>query len=163
MIRLAKAADAPAIADIYNPYILETTVTFEEVPVIASDIAERMQAVQDHGLPWLVAERDDVVVGYAYASPWRSRAAYRNSVEVSIYLAPTAARSGIGTALYEDLFARLQAKRVHAVIGGVTLPNPASVAFHERMGMRKVAHFEEVGYKFERWLDVGYWQLLFAQ
>jgi phosphinothricin acetyltransferase len=138
-------------------------VTFEEVPVTTGDIADRLRTVLDHGLPWLVAERDDVVVGYAYASPWRSRTAYRNSVEVSIYLAPPAARSGIGTALYEDLFARLKLKGVHAVIGGVTLPNPASVAFHEKMGMRKVAHFEEVGYKFERWLDVGYWQLCFSQ
>ena len=97
--------------------------------------------------------------GYAYAAPWRARAAYRHSVETSIYLAPGAGGRGLGARLYRALFAALPS-HVHAAIGGVSLPNPASVALHERLGFRKVAHFREVGRKFGRWIDVGYWQRL---
>ena len=109
-------------------------------------------------LPWLVAEQTDQVIGYAYASKWKERCAYRYSVESTVYLDPSFTGQGIGTKLYEALLAILQRNSIHIVIGGIALPNPASVALHERLGFNKVAHFKEVGYKFNRWVDVGYWE-----
>jgi phosphinothricin acetyltransferase len=157
-LRDAIPDDAPAIAAIYNPYITGTTISFEEEPVHDAEMARRVAEVQAAGLPWLVAELDGAVVGYAYATKWRVRHAYRHSVESSVYLAPAAERRGVGTALYEALLERLRAGGYHLVIGGIALPNAASVALHEKMGYEKAAHFKEVGYKFGRWLDVGYWQ-----
>jgi phosphinothricin acetyltransferase len=157
-LRDAIADDARAIAAIYNPYILNTTISFEEEAVTDAAMAQRIADVQGGGLPWLVAERDGKVLGYAYATKWRVRHAYRFSVESSVYLAPEAARQGVGTALYTALLAQLAERGVHLVIGGIALPNDASVALHEKMGYEKVAHFREVGFKFGRWLDVGYWQ-----
>jgi len=157
-IRPAVAGDAAALARIYDPYVRATTVTFEEEPVAPEEMASRLRAVLSGGLPWLVAEQDGQVVGYAYASPWKSRAAYRFAVEVTVYLAPGFTRRGWGTRLYEELFARLRERGVHTVVGGITLPNDASVALHERLGLVKVAHFREIGFKLGRWIDVGYWQ-----
>jgi phosphinothricin acetyltransferase len=157
-IRSAHADDAKAISAIYNPYILNTTISFEEEAVTDAAMAQRIADVQGGGLPWLVAERDGKVLGYAYATKWRVRHAYRFSVESSVYLAPEAARQGVGSALYTALLAQLAERGVHLVIGGIALPNDASVALHEKMGYEKVAHFREVGFKFGRWLDVGYWQ-----
>lgn len=158
LVRDADASDAAAVAGIYNHYITETVVTFEESEVAASEMARRMADVQGANLPWLVATLGERVVGYAYASPWRTRSAYRFSVEVTVYVDHARPRSGIGSALYTELFARLEARGAHAVIGGITLPNAASVALHERFGMQKVAHFREVGFKFGEWRDVGYWE-----
>ena len=121
----------------------------------AAEMQARMSAVAELGYPWLVAEADDAVVGYAYANRWRERSAYRFSVESTVYLAQHAS----GRGLYQALFDELRQRDVHVVIGGITLPNPASVALHEKMGMRKVAEFPEVGFKQGQWLDVGYWQL----
>ena len=161
-IRSAHADDAKAIAAIYNPYILTTTISLEEEAVTDAAIAQRIADVQAGGLPWLVAERDGKVLGYAYATKWRVRHAYRFSVESSVYLAPEAARQGVGSALYTALLQQLAERGVHLVIGGIALPNDASVALHEKMGYEKVAHFREVGFKFDRWLDVGYWQKTLA-
>jgi phosphinothricin acetyltransferase len=161
-IRTAHDDDAQAIAAIYNPYILNTTISFEEEPVSDAAMAQRVADVQSGGLPWLVAERDGKLLGYAYATKWRVRHAYRFSVESSVYLAPEAARQGVGTALYTALLQQLAGRGVHLVIGGIALPNDASVALHEKMGYEKVAHFREVGFKFDRWLDVGYWQRTLA-
>lgn len=158
-IRDAALHDAPAIADIYNPYVLNTTISFEEEAVSSDEIAKRMTQVQQQGLPYLVLETNEEVQGYAYATPWRVRKAYRYSVEVTVYLKADALGQGYGTALYQALFIRLKAMGVHAVIGGITQPNPASVALHEKLGMRQVALFPEVGFKFGAWRDVGYWQL----
>lgn len=124
-----------------------------------SDIQRRIENVQGVGLPWLVAVEDDAVVGYAYATKWKERSAYRFSVEVSVYLSHQMQGRGLGAKLYEAIFSRLKEGGINAVIGGITLPNPASVALHEKMGMRKVAYFEKVGFKFNQWHDVGYWQL----
>lgn len=161
-IRDAVADDAKAIAAIYNPFIANTTISFEEEPVSDAAMAQRIADVQAGGLPWLVAERDGRVTGYAYATKWRVRHAYRFSVESSVYLAPDCAGQGLGTALYAALFEQLAARGCHLVIGGIALPNDASVALHEKMGYEKVAHFREVGFKFGRWLDVGYWQKTLA-
>lgn len=151
--------DAPAIAALYNHYIEATTVTFEETPVTADTIAQRIQSVKNKGFMWLVVRRGNEVLGFAYATNWRDRIAYRYSVEVSVYVKPCAQGKGIGIALYTELFSQLKAMNIQVVIGGITLPNPASVALHEKLGMHKVAHFEKVGFKFNQWLDVGYWQM----
>jgi phosphinothricin acetyltransferase len=157
-IRAAAPSDAAAIATIYNHYVTDTIVTFEEEPVTADEIARRIEEVRSASLPWLVAEEGGHVVGYAYATPWRSRIGYRFSAEITVYLAPARAGHGIGSKLYGELFPLLQARGIHAVMGGIALPNEASVALHEKFGLRKVAHFDEVGFKFQRWIDVGYWQ-----
>jgi phosphinothricin acetyltransferase len=159
-IRAARAADADAIARIYNHYVLHTTVTFEEDAVAPDEIARRMHAVVDAGLPWLVAELEGDLVGYAYADKWKTRSAYRHSVESTVYLAPQRVGNGLGTALYGALIDALRATRTHLVIGGIALPNDASIALHERLGFVHTGRFDEVGRKFERWVDVGYWQLL---
>lgn len=162
-IRDANKTDAGALVTIYNRYILTTSISFEEAPVPEAEMAQRIADVQAAGLPWLVLEADGAVVGYAYATKWRVRHAYRFSVESSVYLDHEKPGKGYGTALYQALIARLRASDCHLVIGGIALPNPASVALHEKMGFEKVAHFKEVGYKFGRWIDVGYWQLSLAK
>jgi len=158
IIRQADRSDAASIASIYNHYVAETVVTFDEQPISTEEMARRVEEVQAASLPWLVAEHDDRVVGYAYAAPWKRRAAYRFSVEITVYLDPNHFGRKLGTKLYNELFAILRNTQAHAVIGGIALPNDASVALHERFGMRKVAVFEEVGFKFNRWIDVGYWE-----
>ena len=158
-LRDATPDDAAAIAAIYNHFVLTTAISFEEEPVNASDMALRIAGVRDAALPWLVASVDGIIAGYAYATKWRVRPAYRFSVESSVYVAAHMARCGLGGALYRALLERLRAAGVHLVIGGIALPNDASVALHEAMGYTKAAHFSEVGFKFDRWIDVGYWQL----
>ena len=159
-IRMATAEDAAAVAAIYNPYVADTCITFETEPVQAAGMAARITEVLDAGLPWLLAEDAAGVVGFAYASKWKGRCAYRFSVESTVYLHRDHTGRGIGRALYGRLLEEIRARRMHAVIGGIALPNAASIALHERLGFRKVAHFEQVGYKQDRWVDVGYWQLL---
>lgn len=162
-IRDATPDDVGAIAEIYNHYILHTIVTFEEEPVDAAEMARRMQTVRAASLPWLVAEDAGRVAGYAYATPWKPRAGYRFTVEISIYLDRQAGGRGLGTALYSRLFELLPTRGIRCVIGGIALPNDASVALHEKFGMRKVAHFERNGIKFGEWIDVGYWQALIGE
>lgn len=160
VIRAAVDRDAAALAAIYNHYVTDTIITFEEVPISGAEMWRRVNAVRDAALPWLVAESGGVVVGYAYASKWKDRIGYRFSVETSVYLDATCCGKGHGTALYRELFALLQQCGAQAVMGGIALPNTASVALHEAFGMRKVAHFERVGFKFGAWIDVAYWQRL---
>lgn len=160
LVRDADAADASAIAALYNHYVTETIVTFEETPVSPAEIVQRMDAVRSSSLPWLVAVHGSQVVGYAYASSWRPRRAYRFSAEVTVYVSPDLARQGVGFLLYARLLPLLRSSGVHAAMGGIALPNEASVRLHEKFGFRKVAHLAEVGFKFERWIDVGYWQIL---
>lgn len=159
MIRLVEPRDFERLAEIYNHYIRTSIITFEEQVVTGEEMGSRTREVADAGLPWLVLEEDDRVLGYAYASKWKGRCAYRFSVESTVYLDPAATGRGLGKRLYRDLFQRLQGKSIHAIIGGIALPNDASVALHESFGMQKVAHFKEVGFKFNRWIDVGYWEL----
>ncbi len=160
MIRPATRSDAAALARIYNHYVRETTITFEEADVSDGEMAQRVDALAQDGLPWLVAEEGGQVVGYAYAGKWKARSAYRFSVETTVYVDAGRLGGGFGSALYEALFADLRGRPVHAVIGGIALPNARSVALHERFGMRQVARFEQVGFKFGRWIDVGYWQMV---
>lgn len=159
IIRPARAADADAICAIYNHYVATTTISFEEAPVAPAEMAQRIAAVVEADLPWLVMLEGETLVAYAYATKWRVRAAYRYSVESSIYVAAEHAGQGVGRQLYEALLAQLRERDLHLVIGGIAQPNEASVRLHERLGFQKVAHFSEVGLKFGRWIDVGYWQL----
>jgi len=159
MLRLVSPADAAAIAAIYNHYVSNTMVTFEEELVSDAAMAERIaQVTRTH--PWLIDEENGEIRGYAYASPWRPRASYRHSAESTIYLAHTCTGRGVGTALYRELLARLAATDLHCVVGVIALPNPISVAVHEKLGFRKVGHLEQIGRKFGTWIDVGYWQLM---
>jgi L-amino acid N-acyltransferase YncA len=160
VIRPAVAGDSGAIAAIYNHYVAQTVITFEEEPVSASGMGRRIGEAGSASLPWLVAEREGKVVGYAYANPWRARSAYRFSVEVTVYLDPVCPRLGIGSRLYGALLPELKARGIHAALGVIALPNEASVALHEKFGFAKAAHLREVGLKFGRWIDVGYWELL---
>jgi phosphinothricin acetyltransferase len=159
MLRNVTPDDAPAIAGIYNHYILNSPATFEEVTVTPDEMRQRiLDTIRAY--PWLVLEEDGKLLGYCYGRKWRERAAYRHSVEASIYLDPSAVGKGRGSALLAALLAELRTRTVHCVMGGASLPNEASVALLEKFGFRPVAHFKEVGYKFDRWIDVGYWQLL---
>lgn len=158
-IRSAQASDGAALVEIYNHYIQTSTVTFEETLLSPEQMAARLDGVLGRDLPWLIAEDEDRILGYAYATPWRERSAYRHSVEVSAYVAPGQLGSGIGSALYARLLPRLEALSVHTALAVVPLPNPASVALYAKLGFVKVAHLKEVGYKLGRWVDVGYWQL----
>ncbi|MBI2382056.1 MAG: N-acetyltransferase [Gammaproteobacteria bacterium] len=159
-IREGAAADAEAIARIYNHYILNTIVTFEEVPVSGEVMAPRMAAVHAAGMPWLVLEVEGRILGYAYASSWKARSAYRYTAEATVYLDAAATGRGYGKRLYSVLLARLKTLGMHAVVGSIGLPNEASVGLHESCGFIRAALFPEVGFKFGRWVDVGIWQLL---
>jgi L-amino acid N-acyltransferase YncA len=161
VIRSAHPSDAEAIVGIYNYYVANTTITFEEQPVSAEEMRRRIDVIQAAGLPWLVLEEAEQVLGYAYASKWKERSAYRHSVEISVYLKHGIQARGLGSRLYEALFSALAERGIHAAIGGIALPNEASVRLHEKFGMKQVARFEQVGYKFGQWLDVGYWQKVF--
>ena len=159
MIRAARTNDATAIAEIYNHYVRHTVVTFEEVPVAVKEMAQRILDVSER-LPWLVWEDAGAVVGWAYATAWKPRSAYRFSVETTVYVAASHQRRGVGDALYRNLIEDLRARKLHSAVGGIALPNEGSVALHEKLGFKKVAHFAEVGRKLDRWIDVGYWQLI---
>lgn len=158
MIRLAEKRDTAAIAEIYNYYINHTVVTFEETCIDAEEVEQRIAETEAAALPYLVAETADGIAGYAYASSWNGRCAYKHSVEITVYLSQKHSRKGYGTALYNRLFEELRQRNYHVIIAGISLPNPGSIALHERFGMEKVAHFSEVGFKFDEWIDVGYWQ-----
>ena len=159
MIRACTTADAAAICDIYNPYVRETVITFEEAPVAPAEMARRIGEVTAR-FPWLVADEQGCIVGYAYATAWKARSAYRFSVETTVYVAPGSMRRGLGTELYSELLAALRRLDVHCAVGGIALPNPASVALHEKLGFEKIGQFVEVGRKLDRWVDVGYWELI---
>ncbi|GGD01175.1 arsinothricin resistance N-acetyltransferase ArsN1 family B [Undibacterium terreum] len=158
-IRAATPSDAEEICRIYNYYVMNTSISFEEVEVTAVEMSRRIADVTQQ-LPWLVVEQDGLIAGYAYATKWRVRSAYRFSVETSVYLSQDARGQGFGASLYEALLGELGKLGVHAAIGGIAQPNEASVRLHEKMGFHKVAMFEQVGFKNDKWVDVGYWQKL---
>lgn len=174
-IRSATGADAAAIARIYQHYVDHTVITFETEAPDAEAMSHRIAGVQRAGLPYLVAEdaelarlgSSDAILGCAYASPFQERAAYRHSVEATVYLSREAAGRGVGSALYEELLERLREVAasecphapVHRVYARIALPNAASVALHERFGFRQVGTLTEAGFKLDSWIDVGFWEL----
>ncbi len=154
------AQDAAAVAEIYNYYIINTHQTFETDSLDAEEMKRRIEEITEK-YPYFVAEDEDgVVCGYAYAAQFKMRHAYEYSAEVSVYVKNEAKQKGIGTQLYKKLFDELAETNIHALIAGISLPNDASVIFHEKFGFAKVAHFRQVGYKLGRWVDVGYWEML---
>jgi phosphinothricin acetyltransferase len=157
VIRVAEPRDAVAVAEIYAPYVMETAISFESEPPSANEMSARMKRTLER-YPWLVHEEDGRVLGYAYASELRTRAAYRWSVEASVYVRESAQGKSIGRGLYLELFRLLVSQGFVTVFGGITLPNDKSVRFHEALGFTHVGSFPKVGFKFGVWHDVGFWQ-----
>ena len=158
-IRPIRENDAPAYARIYNHYIRSTTVTFEETEISNQEALQRIQQTTLAGYPWLVFEESDKQLsGYAYAGLFKERASYRQTLELSIYLDANATGRGIGSKLMQAILDAVSKLDCHILIGGVALPNPASARLHEKFGFEKIAHFKEVGRKFDQWIDVAYWQ-----
>jgi L-amino acid N-acyltransferase YncA len=157
-IRLATERDAEEIAAIYAPNVTDTIISFESEPPTADEMRLRIEGTLER-YPWLVCERRGRVLGYAYAGAHGSRAAYRWSVDVSVYVHEEAHRTGVGRALYTSLFAALDLQGIYNAYAGATLPNPASVGLHESVGFRPVGVYRGVGYKLGAWHDVGWWHL----
>jgi L-amino acid N-acyltransferase YncA len=156
-LRLAQDADVDAITEIYRPIVESTAISFE---TSAPDRTEMSRRVRDtlESYPWLVCEIDGVVAGYAYATRHRLREAYQWSVDTSVYIESAYRRRGLGRGLYESLFAILEAQGFFNAYAGIALPNPSSVALHESVGFEGIGVFRRVGYKLDRWHDVGWWQ-----
>lgn len=160
MIRNAEKKDFKIITDIYNHYIENTIITFEETPLSVDEMLRRLDAVLERGYPWLVYEEDGDVFGYAYCGAFKARCSYRFSAETSIYLDPEKTGRGVGSKLYAELIDKMKSTDVHALIAGIALPNPGSEALQKSFGFEKIAHFKEVGFKFNSWIDVAYWEML---
>lgn len=161
-IRVATPSDAAAVRDIYAPFCESSSVTFEATPPTEAELAERIASTLERH-PWLVCERGTDVAGYAYASPLRDRRAYQWVVELSVYVAASARRSGVGEALYESLFAVLERQGIRDVYAVTALPNPVSVAFHERLGFERMVTFPAMGYVEDEWHDVAWWRRSLAE
>jgi L-amino acid N-acyltransferase YncA len=157
VIRLATAHDAEQIQAIYAPIVRDTAISFELVPPTVDEMRQRIIKTLEH-LPWIVCTSRGEVLGYAYASAHRSRAAYQWSVDVSVYIHASTRRSGVGRAIYTSLFTLLALQGFYNAYAGITLPNPGSVGLHEAMGFHPVGIYRAVGYKLGVWHDVGWWQ-----
>lgn len=158
-IRRAVPEDAGRLAEIYNEYVLRTTISFETEAVTEAEMRSRIEAISS-AFPYFVYEYDGVVQGYCYAHPWKDWAAYSRTLETTVYLASAACGQGIGEALMRRLIEECRALGFHSLIACVTAENTTSVRFHERLGFRQVSNFAEVGLKFDRWLDVIDLQLI---
>lgn len=158
-VRAARGEDLERINDIYNQYVKETHFTFDLAPMSLESRREWFGHHAETGRHRvLVAVAEDQVVGYASSSRFRPKPGYETSIEVSIYLAPEAVGRGAGSKLYEELFRSLEGEDVHRAYAGIALPNPASIALHERFGFKRVAHFTEQGRKFGRYWDVAWYE-----
>lgn len=153
--------DAAGCLEIYAPFVRDTIVSFEEeVPTVEEFEARMRNSMRTHA--WLVADDGTAVVGYAYGSQHRSRAAYRWATDVSVYVAPSHHGRGIGRRLYAELLPRLREQGFRIACAGIALPNPASVGLHEAMGFKPVGVYRRIGWKLGAWHDVGWWQLELA-
>lgn len=160
MIRNVQLSDAKRIAEIYNPYIKDTIITFEEDLVTEKDIAERIKNITAKKFPYIVYEENDNLVGYAYLSNWRTRSAYDITLETSVYVDEKAQAKGLGTILYADLINKAREINIHSLIGVISLPNPVSQKLHEKFNFELVGNFKESGLKFNKLIDVEFWQLI---
>lgn len=158
MIRAVNIKDAKQLVDIYNYYVVNTIITFDDVPFTVEAFKDKIKTIAAN-YPFIVFEEDNKILGYAYANKWREKPAYKHTVETTVYLDYLATGKQIGTKLYTELLKQVKSRDYHAIIGGLTLPNDASVKLHEKFGFVQVAHYKEVGLKFDKWLDVGFWQL----
>jgi phosphinothricin acetyltransferase len=158
-VRPAAEHDLEPLNDMYNQYVKDTHFTFDLEPITIEARREWFTHYRRAGRQrLLVAVSADTVVGYACSSQWRTKPAYETSIETSVYLAPDAVGHGAGTKLYQELFKSLEDEDVHRAYAGIALPNPASVALHERFGFKRVAHFTEQGRKFGRYWDVAWFE-----
>lgn len=158
-VRIVDIKDASSINDIYNHYIVNTIITFEVEPLTQQLMEERIAEISAN-YPYLVYEENSNVVGYCYANSWKSRCAYSSTLETTVYVHPDYTGKGIGKALMQELIKSIEKNSAHALIAGISLPNEASIKLHEHMGFEKVAHFKQVGRKFNDWIDVGNWELM---
>ncbi len=158
MIRNIEISDASDICNIYNYYIQNSIATFEEQILYVKEMEIRIAECISSGLPWIVFEEENKVIGYGCLSKWKGRCSYRHSFESSVYVQTSHQKKGIGSKIYDALLNTNKVKNSHVIIGGISLPNEASIILHEKFGFKKVAHFKEVGFKFDQWVDVGYWQ-----
>jgi phosphinothricin acetyltransferase len=158
VIRSATYEDLKQIQVIYNYYISHTTHTFEEEEISLEELTHRFDTICPK-YPWLVMEDRGSISGYAYATGWKPRSAYRHTAETTIYMDSTKTGTGMGLRLYIRLIQELKSKNIHTLLGGISLPNEPSIKLHEKLGFVKVAQLREVGFKFNQWIDVGYWQL----
>ena len=158
ILRAVVESDAEAIAAIYAYYVRETPISFEVVPPTATEMRERLRAITA-AYPWLICTAADQVLGYAYLGRHHERAAYRWSIDVSVYVDRAAHRRGIGRALYTALLRLAVAQGFYSAYAGITLPNASSVGLHEAMGFVPIGVYHAVGYKLGQWHDVGYWEL----
>lgn len=155
-IRHCVTQDAAAICSIYNHYVASSVITFEESEVSKAEMIARIEK----GYPWLVLENaQGEILGYAYGAPWAIRSAFRHTLEITVYLHHEQGGHGYASALYEHLMPLLKARECHVIVAAISLPNPQSIHLHEKFAFEQVAHFKQVGYKFDRWIDVGHWQL----
>ena len=159
MTRHVKISDAEQICTIYNHYVTNTTATFEEDEVTEEEMKTRIKQTTRR-FPWLVYEVANELKGYAYATDWKSRTAYRYSAETTVYVKSDERGKGIGFNLYQQLISEMKALSYQSLVGGIALPNNSSIALHEKLNFKKVAHFQQIGFKLNQWIDVGYWQLL---
>lgn len=158
MIRNVTPQDACAIVDIYNHYITLSTATFEITSLDEAEMRQRILAITSH-YPYFVEETDGKITGYCYAHPWKERAAYAQTWETTVYVAPGAERKGIGTRLMEKLIEACRPMKCRSLIACITEDNHASRLLHERLGFTQISHFKEVGFKFDKWLGVVDYQL----
>ncbi len=159
IIRDVKPDDAARICEIYNYYIKNSVITFEEQPVSLSDMKERIKTIIIN-YPWIVYEEDGKILAYAYGSSWKVRSAYRYSAELTVYKDCNHNGKGVGYKIYDSLIKRMEQLNIHCLYGAIALPNYKSVNLHEKLGFSKCAHFNQVGYKLKKWVDVGYWEKL---
>lgn len=158
MIRRFKPEDIPKLLHIYNYYVLNSVVTFDDKALSLETFTEKVNGINSE-YPFIVFEEENTILGYAYGSRFRPKPAYQNTVEATIYLKHSIQGKGIGTQLYSRLIELLKKRKFHIVLGVLTLPNEASEKLHEKLGFKKVAHLKEVGLKFGAWHDVGMYQL----
>jgi len=159
MIRSVELSDSKSITDIYNYYIETTAITFEEIPLTAPEMQKRVNGIREL-FPYLVYEENGEILGYAYLDAFHSRSAYRFTLEDSIYLRNGSQGKGIGRALLDELLNEVKKRDAHSIMAKITLPNERSVNLHEAFGFKNVGILKEVGRKFDKWLDVGYWELI---
>ena len=160
MIRNFQLKDIEQLTNIYNHYVLNTIITFDHIPYSPEKYLKKIERI-DAEFPCIVYEENNEIAGFAYGSKWRAKPAYKNTVESTVYLKHSSKGKQIGSKLYTELLKQLKEQKYHAIIGGISLPNDPSIKFHEKFGFKKVAHFKEVGRKFDKWVDVAFWQLNF--
>jgi len=156
--RFANELDAAGILAIYAPHCDSTAVSFETIAPSAEEIVNRIRKISRQ-FPWIVGESESGILGYAYGSQHRERAAYQWAADATVYVSPIGQRAGLGRGLYTSLFRILALQGYFKIYAGITLPNPASVGLHEAVGFQPVGIYRGVGYKLGRWHDVGWWQL----